>query len=102
MFPVPSLLISIVSSKPELAPLKYPGYAELTSDLLTPVLIVATWELSTKTLISVIPKACKAQPLILNLPLVITSEFDGDSKLLFAGKYSEFVASQYNLNSSTP
>ena len=96
------MLISIVSSKPELAPLKYPGYVELTSDLLTPVLIVATWELSTKTLISLIPNACKAQPLILNLPLVITSESAGDSKLLLAGKYSELVASQYSLNSSIP
>ena len=48
------------------------------------------------------PNACNAQPLILNLPLVITSEFDGDSKLLFADKYSELVASQYNLNNSIP
>ena len=67
-----------------------------------PVLIVATWELLTKTLISFIPNACNAQPLTLNLPSVIKSEFEGDSKLLFAGKYSELVASQYNLNSSIP
>ena len=94
--------MSIVWSKPETSPLKYPGYVELTSGLLSPVLIVATWDLSTKTLISLIPNACSAHPLILSLPLVIISELEGDSKLLFAGKYSELVASQYNLNSSIP
>ena len=57
---------------------------------------------SNDTLISLIPKACTAHPLTLNISSVIIALLLGSSKLFLASKYLAPVKSQYNLNISNP